>query len=140
MQRKAPAGCFWRGETLWGRIYLNGKESRRSLQTSDPKIAAQRRKAAQERAIADKHGDASRDFVEVMEAWSLFIGNQVSPKTVKRYACSLGQLAPFLDGKPLSAIDSRLVGEIVKGRQLSGASNATVKRDLGALSSVLNLH
>jgi integrase/recombinase XerD len=138
MRGKAPAGCFWRGQTLWCRIYVNGRELRRSLQTSDPKVAAQRRRAAQERAIADKHGDATRDFVEVLEAWSQWIGKQVSPKTVKRYGCSLDQLQPFLDGKPLSAINGRLIGHIVQVRSLAGASNATIKRDLVALSSVIN--
>ena len=138
MLRKPPTGCFWRGNTLWGRIYINGREIRRSLQTSDPKIAAQRRKAAQERVIADKFGDATRDFVEVVEAWSQWITRQVSPATSRRYACSLDQLQPHLDGKMLSAIDGRLVSEIAQARASAGVSNATIKRDLVALSSVMN--
>lgn len=138
MQRKAPAGCFWRGNTLWGRIYAQGREIRRSLQTSDPKVAAQRRKAAQERVIADKFGDASREFVEVIEVWSKWIERQVGAATSRRYACSLDQLQPSLDGKMLSAIDGRLVSEIIKARQGAGVSNATIKRDLVALSSVMN--
>jgi integrase/recombinase XerD len=138
MQRKAPAGCFWRGNALWGRIYIHGREIRRSLQTSDPKIAAQRRKAAQERVIADKFGDATRDFVEVIEAWSRWITRQVGPATCRRYACSLDQLQPYLDGKTLSVIDGRLVSEIAQARASAGVSNATIKRDLVALSSVMN--
>jgi integrase/recombinase XerD len=138
MLRKAPTGCFWRGDTLWGRIYINGREFRRSLQTSDPKVAAQRRKAAQERVIADKFGDATRDFVEVVEAWSQWITRQVARNTCRRYACSLEQLQPYLDGKMLSAIDGRLVSEIAQARASTGASNATIKRDLVALSSVMN--
>ena len=35
-------------------------------------------------------------------------------------------------------IDGRLVAEIIRERQGAGVTNATVKRDLGALSSVLN--
>jgi integrase/recombinase XerD len=131
MQRKAPAGCFWRGNTLWGRIYINGHEIRRSLQTSDPKIAAKRRKKAQEHVIADKFGDATRDFVEVMEAWSQWITRQVGHNTYRRYACSLDQIQPYLDGKTLGAIDGRLVSEIAQARASSGATNATIKRDLG---------
>jgi integrase/recombinase XerD len=138
MQRKAPAGCFWRGNTLWGRIYINGHEIRRSLQTSDPKIAAKRRKTAQERVIADKFGDATRDFVEVMEAWSQWITRQVGHNTYRRYACSLDQIQPYLNGKTLAAIDGRLVSEIAQARASAGASNATIKRDLVALSSVIN--
>lgn len=138
MQRKAPAGCFWRGNTLWGRFYINGREVRKSLQTSDPKVAKRRRQAGQERVIADKFGDATREFVEVVEAWSQWIERQVSPATCRRYATSLDQLAPWLDGKMLSDIDGRLVSEIVKSRQAVGVSNATIKRDLVALSSVIN--
>jgi integrase/recombinase XerD len=138
MHRKAPTGCFWRGDTLWGRIYINGREIRRSLQTSDSKIAAQRRRAAQERVIADKLGDATRDFVEVVEAWSQWITRQVGLGTSRRYACSLDQLQPHLDGRTLSAIDGRLVSEIAQARASAGVSNATIKRDLVALSSVMN--
>ena len=120
------------------RIYINGREIRRSLQTSDPKVAAQRRKSAQERVIADKFGDATRGFVEVVEAWSQWIGRQVGPSTCRRYACSLDQLQPYLDGKTLSAVDGRLVSEIAQARASAGVSNATIKRDLVALSSVMN--
>jgi integrase/recombinase XerD len=123
---------------LWGRIYINGREIRRSLQTSDAKVAAKRRQAAQERVIADKFGDATRDFVEVVEAWSQWITRQVGHNTAKRYACSLDQIQPYLDGKMLSAIDGRLVSEIAKARASAGATNATIKRDLVALSSVIN--
>ena len=93
---------------------------RRSLQTSDPKVAAQRRKSAQERVIADKFGDATRDFVEVVEAWSQWISVQVGRGPAERYACSLDQLQPYLDGKTLSAIDARLVSEIVQARAAAG--------------------
>jgi integrase/recombinase XerD len=135
MQRKAPAGCYWRGDILWGRTFIKGRECRWSLQTSDPKIAAKRRAAGKERAIADLHDDGSRSFAEVVDAW---IVKQVSPKTTKRYACSLDQLEPYLNGRSLSAIDGRLVAEIIRERSASGITSATVKRDLVALSSVLN--
>ena len=88
--------------------------------------------------IADKFGDATRDFVEVVEAWSKWITRQVGRNTAKRYACSLDQLQPYLDGKALAAIDGRLVSEIAQARASAGATNATIKRDLVALSSVIN--
>jgi integrase/recombinase XerD len=62
----------------------------------------------------------------------------VGRKTAQRYACSLDQLRPFLDGKRLTEIDGRLIAEIVRARTADGVSNATIKRDLGALSSVVN--
>ena len=57
---------------------------------------------------------------------------------MQRYACSLDQMRDFLDGKGLRDIDRRLVVEIIRARSAEGVSNATIKRDLGALSSVLN--
>jgi integrase/recombinase XerD len=137
-KHKAPAGCYWRGNTLWGRTFIKGREYRWSLQTSDPKIAAKRRLAGKERVIAGVHGDGSREFVGVMDCWSRWITKQVSPKTAKRYASSLDQLAPFLGSKSLTAIDGRLVAEIIRERSADGVTIATVKRDLVALSSVIN--
>ena len=62
----------------------------------------------------------------------------VGPKTATRYLVSLKQLAPWLDGRALPDIDGRLVAEIIRERQKAGVTNATIKRDLGALSSVMN--
>jgi integrase/recombinase XerD len=62
----------------------------------------------------------------------------VRPKTAKRYLVSLKQLSPWLEGRDLADIDGRLVAEIIRERQRTGVTNATIKRDLGALSSVMN--
>src|SRR5262249_8555028 len=103
------------------------------------KLRAERRKAGKDRMIADVfHGDAKRNFVEVLELWAQWINKQVGPKTTDRYACSLDQMRPWLDGKELGEIDSRIVAEIVRARSGAGVTNATIKRDLVALSSVLN--
>jgi integrase/recombinase XerD len=91
------------------------------------------------RILADLyHGDAQRSFVEALEGWELWVQRRVRSKTVQRYACSLDQIRDFLDGKGLRDIDRRLFAEISRARSAAGVSNATIKRDLGALSSVLN--
>jgi integrase/recombinase XerD len=74
----------------------------------------------------------------VFAAWDAQLLRTVGPKTAKRYLCSLAQLAPWFDRRALSDIDGRLVAEIIRERQGSGVTNATIKRDLGALSSVIN--
>jgi integrase/recombinase XerD len=137
-QRKAPPGCYWRGNTLWGRIKVRGRLVRWSLATDDPAIAKARRQAGKGRAIADVHGDARRTFEEAFTAWDVQLTRSVGPKTAKRYLCSLKQLAPWLDGRGLSDIDGRLVAEMIRERQRAGVTNATIKRDLGALSSIMN--
>jgi integrase/recombinase XerD len=136
---KAPAGCFWRRHTLYGRTRIKGRLAVWSLRTDNPKIAAERRKAGKERMIADAlYGDAARTFVEVLGLWAKWIEREVNENTAKRYACSLEQLQPWLDGKMLADVDARLVAVIIRERQTQGVTNATIKRDLVALSSVLN--
>jgi integrase/recombinase XerD len=74
---------------------------------------------------------------EVIKAWGAHFRAQSSETTFTRYMVSLGQLAPFLEGRKLPDINARLIGDIVAERQ-KVVSNATVRRDLGALSSILN--
>jgi len=137
-KRKAPPGCYWRGRILWGEIQVKGQRIRWSLKTDDPAIAKARRQAGKERAIADVHGDARRTFAEVFTAWDAQLERTVGPKTAQRYLISLKQLAKWLDGRDLVEVDGRLVAEIIRERQRKGVTNATIKRDLGALSSIMN--
>jgi integrase/recombinase XerD len=137
-KRKAPPGCYWRGHTLWGKVTIRGRRIRWSLNTADPAVAKTRYQAGKKRAVADKFDDARRSFEEAFAAWDAQLLRTVGAKTAKRYLCSLAQLAPWLDGRMLSDVDGRLVTEIIRERQKAGVTNATIKRDLGALSSVMN--
>lgn len=149
-RRKAPTGCFWRGDVLYGRIQVGGQDVKWSLRTDDPKVAAARRKAERDREVAKfRYGDARRLFSEAMEAWASYIADEVSQKTVNRYATSLEVLGPQLDGLYVDEVDRDLVGEIVKWRRETPmvpkgkkhpiiATVATVRRDLTALSSVMD--
>jgi len=137
-KRKPPAGCYWRGKVLWGCAKVRGPRIRWSLGTDDPAIAKARRQAGKERAIADLHGDARRTFEEAFTAWDVQLERTVGAKTARRYLVSLKQLAPWLEARGLSDIDGPLVATIIRERQRSGVTNATIKRDLGALSSVMN--
>lgn len=138
-KRSAPKGCYWRNGVLWGRAKVKGVERRWSLHTDDTKVARERRKAGKDRLSAvAHHGDARFTFAEVMDGWSSWIVKQVGPRTAHRYATSLGVLAPFLDRKYLDEVNGKLILEIITARQtVDDVSNATIKRDLTALSSVL---
>lgn len=149
-RRKAPAGCFWRGNTLWGRIQAGGRDIKWSLRTNDPKVAAARRNAERDRAIAALHyGDHRRTFQEALESWGQRIVDTVGPRTLARYVTSLGVLQPFLEGLYLDEIDAELIRAIVTSRRETPSlpagkkkpiivSVATIKRDLTALSSVID--
>lgn len=147
---KAPTGCFWREGVLYGRIQTGGGDIKWSLRTDDPKVAATRRAAERKRAVAiQRYGDQRVTFTEAMEGWGAWIAPQVSPKTLARYTTSLGMLQPHLEGLFQDEIDKEVIKAIVKARRdtpviLPGrkhpttASIATIKRDLTALSSVMD--
>src|SRR5262245_687697 len=114
-KRKAPPGCYWRGDALWGRAKGNGREVRWSLHTGDPTVARARRKAGEYRLSAGADQcDSPRTVVEALEGWETWIGRKVGARTAQRYACSLDQLRPFLDGKLLTDINGWLVAEIIR--------------------------
>jgi integrase/recombinase XerD len=90
--------------------------------------------------------DGPRLFVDVLAEWLVDVTGKVDGKkwhgsvsqtTLTRYKVSLGQLAPFLEGKKLSEITGKFIGQMVKARKIE-VTIATVKRDLVALSSVMN--
>jgi integrase/recombinase XerD len=72
-----------------------------------------------------------------MAEWAPWIEAKCGSRTVQRYACSLDQLSEYLDGKMLHEVTPRLVADIVRFRQKDPVSNATIRRDLGAVSSVM---
>ena len=118
---------------------MRGRLIRWSLETDDTKIAARRRKEGKERAVADVHGDAKRTFVEVVASWAPWLEASVGPKTVQRYACSIGQWAAWLDGQALADVMRvRFLADVVRARRALGITNATIRRDLVALSSIAN--
>lgn len=139
-RRKAPKGCYWRGETLWGRTTVAGVEKRTSLRTGDAEIAKGRRTAWRERLIAAAHyGDDRKTWEDAVVAWTDSLPSLgIGASTATRYATSLKQLEPHLKGLYVDEIDKALIKGIVTARQKAGVTNATIKRDLTALSSVLS--
>lgn len=147
---KAPKGCFWRGEVLYGRVQVGGEDLKWSLRTDDPEVAKNRRRTERERQVAMfRYGDARRTLAEAMDGWAAFQVEQVSDKTFTRYMSSLGVLAPKLEGLYLDEVTPELIGDLVKWRRETPmvplgkkhpiiATIATIKRDLTALSSVMD--
>jgi integrase/recombinase XerD len=144
---KAPAGCFWKGKFLYGEIQINGQTYKKTLKTDDKGIAVQRREEWLKELKRDLYADdGPRLFADVLAEWLVDITGKVDQKrwhgsvsktTLTRYKVSLGQLAGFLEGKKLSEITGKFIGMMVKARKTE-VTIATVKRDLVALSSVLN--
>lgn len=76
---------------------------------------------------------------DAVTAWAEFIQHQVgSPRTVKRYADSLAIAGRMFTTRTISAIGKDDINAFVAARRKDGVTNATIRRDLQAMSSLLD--
>lgn len=136
---KAPKHTYWRGDTLWARFTVAGQEFRESLSTGSTKTAAKLVEAMRDKAVGRlKRGQDDKSWDDAIVAWSKFIVGQVgSQKTAKRYASSLIRASEHISG-PVAEIDKATINRFVTGRRAEGVTNATIRRDLQAISSLLD--
>lgn len=126
---------YRRGATWWARFKVRGVDQRRSLRTGVRSVALQRADTfRQELSHTRFHGEPRHRWKDAADKWSAEILERVGPATAKRYSVSLGQLRPFLEELVLEQIGRKTIAAIA-GRE--GVKNATRRRDLTALSSVL---
>lgn len=136
-ERKAT-NVYLRGKIWWARFQVAGEEFRGSLSTGNEKIARKRVRAWRLREIGiAKFGEDRKSYIEAFTAWTAHIATQVSATTAERYAVSLGQLEPWLKPLYVDEIDKETVSTIVRERRAEGVTTATIRRDLTALSSVI---
>jgi integrase/recombinase XerD len=145
-KRKAPKWMQWRGGVLWSEFQIKGVPIRKSLRTDDPAIAKERLEELRREVNAEAYGGGGpRMMINIITDWKAYMQGKsddkkwhgkIGKETFARYCCSLIQIADFLEGKKLSQINKARVGEIVDKRTAE-VSTATIKRDLGALSSVM---
>lgn len=141
MPEKLPKGIYRRGEVLWARFKVRGIEYRESLRTRSVAIAERRLKAIKQEIEERVYfgGAEAVTWPQAVVAWDAWIKRQHKrPGTIKRYLVSLMQLRPWLDDKEVQRIDGDLVRQIVRDRSKLGITNATIRRDLTAMASVLD--
>jgi integrase/recombinase XerD len=138
--RDVPKNLYTRNGVYWARFKVRGVEYRESLRTRSERVAAKRLIARMEevadQAVFGIAGPVS--WPDAVVSWNEGIGDSLGDKTFKRYAVSLRQLRGWLDDKAIHEVNAELLKDIVKDRKRAGVKNATIRRDLTALSSVLN--
>jgi len=136
---KAPKHTYWRGDVLWARFTVAGQEFRESLSTGSAKTAAKLVGEMRDKAVARlKRGDEQKSWDDAVTAWAGYISGQVgSIRTAKRYAGSLVIASRHLSG-PIADLDKAAINRFVAARRQEGVTNATIRRDLQAISSLLD--
>lgn len=130
---------YRRGAIYWARIQIAGRDHRRSMRTAS-RADAQRRAEAWLKELQEqiRFGlEPTRIFDEAVTAFIEAGGNGIKPSALKRYRTSLKMAYPYFKGRPLAAIRNPEIRGFVQARQVAGATNATIRRDLTALSRVL---
>jgi integrase/recombinase XerD len=133
-------GLYTRNGIFWARFKVRGIEYRESLRTRSRSVAERRLKAVRQE-VEDRAYFGAAEAVSwpaAVIAWDEAIKRSGKrPATMARYLMSLAQLRPWLDAREVQRIDMDLLREIVRTRRKL-VSNATVRRDLTAISSVLD--
>lgn len=133
------SNLYLRNEIYWARFKARGVEYRQSLRTRTKSVAEKRLKKLREAIENEAHfgivGPVTWQAAVV--SWNENIGRAIGERTLHRYVTSLAQLRQWLDDKHVQDIDAAMLRDLVKGRQRQGITNATIRRDLTAISSVL---
>lgn len=136
-----PKGLYTRNGIFWARFKIKGVEYRESLRTRSERVAEKRLKVVKQAIMERVYYGAQEEvsWKQAVVSWSekgpAAVGIKAS--TFDRYVTSVGQLDPYLGEKMLHEIDNRLLKQIVSARQKHGITNATIRRDMTAVSSVL---
>lgn len=133
-------GLYKRNGIYWARFKVRGHEYRSSLRTRSQAVAERRLKALRQQIEDCAYFGAAepRSWEEAVVSWSGTWGRLgIKPRTGARYAQSLVVVRPWLDGKQVHEIDNALLKTIVSARAKHGLLNATIRRDITAISSVL---
>ncbi len=130
-----PSNLYKRRNIWWARVQVRGYDIRRSLRTASLVKAKKNLRALQDDIEHLRFfGEERRTWKTVVVEWSKFAPDTIKPNVFKRYLVSLRQARPYLDHLYLDEIDRKVMAKIANRMDVS---NATRRRDLTAVSSVL---
>ncbi|WP_439538727.1 tyrosine-type recombinase/integrase [Sphingomonas sp.] len=135
-----PKNLYLRDGIYWARFKVGGVEYRQSLRTRSERVAVKRlaayRETIEDQAVYGIDGPVS--WPDAVVSWSERAAGNLGPRTYDRYLCSLRQVRSFLDSKAVQEVTADLLKEMIKSRRRAGVKNATIRRDLTAVGSVLD--
>lgn len=139
----ATTNLYQRNGTWWARLYIAGREVRRSLRTANRAEAAKRLKpllAEAETVRADPiRATAERTWVEAVERYMQVGFPELRESTRKRYESSLRMMHPAFGELRLAEITGERVAAYAAQRIADGTTPATVRRDLAVAARVLRM-
>jgi integrase/recombinase XerD len=135
-----PENLYKRGSTWWGRIQLDGKDLRRSLRTTDRATARARLKRWREELDHVRFtGDIRPSWQDACVRWAKeFLPGNVKPRVADRYLASIAKFDALFGDLYIDQITIKSIAKFVSQEKARKTiTNATIRRDLTAASSVL---
>ncbi len=131
---------YKRNGIWWARFKVAGIEYRRSLRTRVRAAAEKRLKVVRDEIESEAHFGITgpTSWPAAVISWNADGIGALSKGSITRYKVSITQVKPFLYDKDVHQIDGALLREIVRKRKAQGVTIATIRRDLTAISSVLD--
>ena len=135
-----PNNLYLRAGIYWARFKVRGQEYRQSLRTRSERVAVKRLAALREQVEDQAHYGIAGPVAwpDAVISWNEAVAGGLGERTFARYVCSLRQLRSHLDPLSVQAVTADTLKDIVKARRKAGVKNATIRRDLTAIGSVLN--
>ncbi|WP_242501318.1 tyrosine-type recombinase/integrase [Komagataeibacter xylinus] len=146
---KTTKNCFLRGDTWWAQIVIRGERYRESLRTTDAREAERRVKAFRlrlERSALDVPGEES--WKAAVVRWSTEGLDGVKDSVRTRYLSSIRRFDERFGSLLVASITTRDIADWISDRKRIGSvrlhgegkqiSNASIQRDLTALSRLLS--
>ena len=137
-----PKNIFQRNGIYWARFKIKNVQYCFSLRTRVEKTAIKTLEDERKRITDQAYFGAAEPVsweAAVVEWHSALPRLDLRPGTVARYIVSLGQAREWFDGALVQKIDGPFIKRFIRDRSRRGVTNATIRRDLSAISSVLGV-
>jgi len=129
---------FRRNNTYWIRAQRDGRRYRRSLKTTDRKVAERRARTFLNELDAIAWGEKPRrSYAEAEEKFINEHLTTIKPRAAQRYGVSLKHLAEHFGDKTVDQITSAALSDFETKRRMQGVTSSTIRRDLACLSSLV---
>jgi len=126
----------------YARIQINGRDIRRSLRTTDRRVARQRLKEIVQEAENIRAGVKPAEvhtWEDAVTRWATLQFAELRAGTQTRYKTSLRQLHPHFAKRDIASITPTDVHDYVLARKKRKTSGATIRRDLMVMGRVMRV-
>lgn len=130
---------YLRGQVWWVRFQWKGETIRRSARTGSRRHAEEFERDLRETYRKMMHGKPRKTYKEAMGEFVAQHLPSLKPSARRRYGTSIDRLTPRLGDLYLDQINTTRLREFVSYRRREGVKDATIRRDLACLSSMLTL-